>query len=152
PQRARTTELQRERTTLQGPLVPVLQELPEGQRRTTHLFLRGSFLTPGEVVTADVPACWPPLRADAPDRLAFARWLGGPDTPLTARVQVNRIWEQLFGRGLIATSEDFGKQGEPPSHPELLDWLARDFVDDGWSLKRMLRHLVLSATYRQSVA
>jgi len=153
PQRARTTELQRERATLQGPLVPVLQELPADQRRTTHLFLRGSFLSPGEVVTPDVPACWPPLPADAPrDRLAFARWLVATDNPLTARVQTNRIWEQLFGRGLVATSEDFGRQGDPPSHPELLDWLARDFVDEGWSLKRLLRHLVLSATYRQSVA
>jgi hypothetical protein len=152
-QRARTAELQRERGELQGPLVPVLQELPAGQRRTTHLFLRGSFLTPGEVVTADVPACWPSLPPDAEhDRLAFARWLVASDNPLTARVQANRIWEQLFGRGLVATSEDFGKQGEPPSHPELLDWLARDFVDEGWSLKRLLRHLVLSATYRQAVA
>ncbi len=156
-ERERIAALERERVEVAMPMVAVLAELPAAERRTTHLFVRGSFLTPAEVVTPGVPACWPPLAAAGPDgavrprdRLALARWLVAADNPLTARVQVNRIWEQLFGRGLVASSEDFGVQGERPTHPELLDWLAREFVDAGWSLRRLLRHIVLSATYGQS--
>ncbi|MGI8602532.1 MAG: DUF1553 domain-containing protein, partial [Verrucomicrobiales bacterium] len=85
-----------------------------------------------------------------PDRLAFARWLVSPENPLTARVMVNRAWAALFGRGLVKTTEDFGFQGEPPSHPELLDWLAAEFVKQGWSMKKLHRLIVTSVTYRQS--
>lgn len=150
---ARRQDLDARRAAIAVPLVPVLQELPADQRRTTRLLRRGSFLTPGEPVTAGVPACWPALPADAPpDRLAFARWLVAAANPLTARVQVNRVWEQLFGRGLVSTGEDFGRQGEPPTHGELLDWLACEFRDGGWSWRRLLRQIALSATYRQSAA
>jgi Protein of unknown function (DUF1553) len=149
--RAHVDMLERERAAMQMPQVPVMQELPADQRRRTRVHLRGSYLALGDEVTAEVPACWPPLPADVPrDRLALARWLVARDNPLTARVQVNRAWEQLFGRGLVATSGDFGTQGDRPTHPALLDWLASEFRDDHWSWQRLLRRIVLSATYRQS--
>jgi len=136
-----------------GPAVPVLRELPEGKRRTTRVHLRGSFLTQGDVVTPSTPKVWPGLAAEAPqNRLGFARWLVSRDNPLTARVVCNRIWSELFGRALVGTLEDFGSQGELPSHPELLDWLAAEFMDNGWSLRHLLRTIVLSATYAQSSA
>ncbi len=96
----------------------------------------------------------PPLasRSAAPDRLDFARWLVSRDNPLTPRVTVNRVWQAYFGTGLVATENDFGLQGERPSHPELLDWLARRFVADGWNLKSLHWLIVTSATYRQSSA
>ncbi len=134
-----------------NPAVPVLQELPPDQRRTTRVHLRGNFLTQGDAVSPATPAVWPPLPADAPwNRLGFARWLVSRDNPRTARVVANRIWFELFGRGLVTTIEDFGSQGEAPSHPELLDWLASHFVDSGWSLRALLRTIVLSETYAQS--
>lgn len=136
-----------------GPEVPVLQELPADRRRVTHVHRRGNFRDPGEVVTADVPKVWPPLPAGAPhDRLTFARWLVSRDNPLTARVIGNRLWSELFGAGIVTTLEDFGTQGEPPSDPALLDWLAAELVDSGWSLRHLLRTIVLSATYGQSSA
>jgi hypothetical protein len=115
---------------------------------------RGRYDAPGERVKAGVPeallGAWP---AGAPhNRLGLARWLTQPQHPLTARVVVNRFWAELFGTGIVKTLADFGAQGEWPSHPELLDWLARDFVDGGWNVKALLRTLVLSATYRQSSA
>jgi hypothetical protein len=135
-----------------GPAVPVLRELPADRRRATRIHRRGNFLDPGDAVSPDVPAVWPPLPPGAPrDRLALARWLVSPDNPLTARVLANRVFAELFGAGLVATLEDFGAQGEAPTHPELLDWLAAEFRD-GWSLRRLLRALVLSATYGQSSA
>ncbi|MBL8754535.1 MAG: DUF1553 domain-containing protein [Planctomycetes bacterium] len=134
-----------------GPAVPVLRELPEGKRRTTRVHRRGSFLDQGDVVTPDVPKVLPPLPTDAPrNRLGLARWLVSRDNPLTARVLVNRIWSELFGAGIVPTLEDFGTQGDPPSHPELLDWLAVHFVERGWSLRELLRTIVLSTTYGQS--
>ena len=119
--------------------------------RATHIHLRGSFLNKGEVVTAGVPALFPSLPDEQPaNRLGLARWLVSERNPLAARVTVNRIWEQFFGRGLVATSEDFGTQGEPPSHPELLDFLATELVARQWDVKAMQRLIVISATYRQS--
>jgi Protein of unknown function (DUF1553)/Protein of unknown function (DUF1549)/Planctomycete cytochrome C len=120
--------------------------------RPTHLLLRGDFLRPGEEVTAHTPEVLHPLhpRGARPDRLDLARWLVDPANPLTARVTVNRIWQRYFGRGLVATSNDMGTQGERPSHPELLDWLAGELVARSWSLKAMHRLIVGSATYRQS--
>lgn len=128
---------------------PVMLELPEP--RPTHVFVRGSFLSPGEPVTPDVPEVLPPLSGESTrNRLALARWLTMSENPLTARVVVNRIWEQYFGLGLVETSEDFGTQGARPSHPELLDWLATELVRLGWDLKALHREIVTSATYRQS--
>jgi hypothetical protein len=133
------------------PKVPVMVELPADKRRTTHLMVKGNFLNPGEKVEAGVPAAFLPLPKDAmPNRLGVAKWLLHPDNPLTARVVVNRYWAQLFGTGLVETEEDFGTQGEMPSHPELLDWLATEYVRIGWDTKAFLKLLVTSATYRQS--
>jgi hypothetical protein len=120
--------------------------------RQTFLQVRGDFLTPGEEVRPGTPAFLPPLhgRHGAPDRLDLARWLVDPANPLTARVAVNAVWQQLFGRGLVVTPENLGLQGEPPSHPDLLDRLAADFVSSGWNRKALIRRIVTSATYRQS--
>ena len=122
-------------------------------RRETYVRPRGSYLLRGEQVSPGTPACLPPMPAnERRDRLALARWLTAPDHPLTARVVVNRIWQMHFGSGLVATSEDFGLQGAPPTHPRLLDWLARWFVDARWDLKALHRLIVTSATFRQSSA
>lgn len=137
---------------------PVMQELP--QPRESYVQIRGSFLDRGPVVTPGVPAFLPPLPADLPaNRLALARWLVEPANPLTARVTVNRLWERCFGIGIVKTSEDFGRQGEAPSHPELLDWLACEFMSPmvgpaahPWDVKHLVRLIVTSATYRQSAA
>src|SRR5262249_14186238 len=121
--------------------------------RETHVHIRGSFLNKGETVSAGVPALFSGLpEGQAANRLSLARWLVSERNPLGARVTANRIWEQFFGLGLVATSEDFGTQGEPPSHPELLDWLAAEFVAKHWDLKALQRLIVTSATYRQSSA
>ncbi len=133
----------------QVPTTLVLEE--RGEKRPTHLFVRGSFLSPGEEVEPGVPAALGNLPEGAPrDRLGLARWLVSPENPLTARVTANRLWMQLFGNGIVPTAEDFGTRGDPPSHPELLDYLALEFVAGGWDVKALLRRLVLSATYRQS--
>jgi len=122
--------------------------------RATHIQLRGDFLSPGEPVTRGVFEVLPPLepRGSQPDRLDLASWLVSPAHPLTARVAVNRYWQHLFGRGLVASVDDFGKQGDPPTHPELLDWLAIEFQSHGWSTKRVLREMLTSTAYRQSSA
>jgi hypothetical protein len=131
--------------------VPVMVELPEKEHRTTRLLRKGNFLDPGDPVQPGVPAALHPLPPGAPmNRLTLARWLVDAKNPLTARVAVNRYWAQLFGVGLVETEEDFGTQGEPPSHPELLDWLAIRYRDSGWDTKALLRLIVTSATYRQS--
>lgn len=130
---------------------PIMRELPADQRRTTHIQLRGNFRVLGEEVTGGVPAAFPPLPAGEPaNRLSLARWLVDAENPLTARVLANRLWEAVFGLGLVRTAEEFGSQGELPSHPELLDWLAVELVRTGWDMKRFLRLLVTSAAYRQS--
>ena len=127
----------------------VLQEREEP--RATHLLARGDFLKPAEAVAPGVPASLHPLPPDAPrDRLGFARWLVARDSPTTARALVNRVWQACFGTGLVRTPEDLGRQGERPSHPELLDWLAVELMEGGWSLKRLHRLIVTSETYRQS--
>ncbi|MBW3596933.1 MAG: PSD1 and planctomycete cytochrome C domain-containing protein, partial [Planctomycetes bacterium] len=121
--------------------------------RETHIHVRGDFLSPGDVVTPATPAVLPPpAEAESRDRLDLARWIVSDENPLTARVAVNRFWQRLFGRGLVRTSDDFGSQGEPPSHPELLDWLASEFREGGWSEKRLVRMIVTSKVYRQSSA
>jgi hypothetical protein len=133
------------------PTVPVMVELPPNQRRETHLLIKSNFLDPGEKVEAAVPAAFPPLPKGAPaNRLGVAEWLVSPDNPLTARVAVNRYWAQLWGVGIVETEEDFGTQGEPPSHAELLDYLATEYVRLGWDTKAFLKMLVTSAAYRQS--
>ena len=135
------------------PTTLVMQERPPGQERPTHLHHRGEFLQPREAVTPGVPAFLPPLPANSPpNRLALARWLVDPANPLTGRVIMNRQWEALFGRGIVRTTEDLGLQGDLPSHPELLDWLAVEFSRQGWSQKKMLKLMVMSATYQQSSA
>jgi len=135
--------------------LPKLTRAPAMQRtripRETYLFVRGDFRSPGMAISPATPDWLPPL-ADAQnaDRLSLARWLVSSENPLTARVTVNRVWQEFFGRGLVFTSADVGAQGELPSHPELLDWLASEYGDQGWSTKALHRSLVLSATYRQS--
>jgi hypothetical protein len=155
-------QLQTQRGDLEAaiPSTMVMEELPAP--RETHLLIRGDFQQKGDPVRAAVPECLPPLgRAEKADRLALARWLVRLDHPLTARVTVNRFWEQVFGAGLVRTTEDFGSQGDWPSHPELLDWLAVEFrapspapLGSGalrpWDVKATLRLLVTSATYRQA--
>jgi hypothetical protein len=129
--------------------VMVMEERPKP--RDTFILIRGAYDKYGEKVAPAVPAVLPSPPADAPaNRLGLARWLVDPGNPLTARVTVNRHWQMFFGAGLVRTPEDFGVQGEPPTHPELLDRLATDFVRGGWNLKALHRRIVTSATYRQS--
>lgn len=132
--------------------IPVMVERPEGYKRKTHVFERGNWMVHGDEVQPGVPEDWNDMPEDSPkNRLGLARWLVSKDNPLTARVTVNRIWGQLFGTGIVETMEDFGSQGFPPSHPELLDWLALQFMDEHqWSIKKLLKQMVMSATYRQS--
>jgi hypothetical protein len=133
---------------LQIPTALVMQELPEP--RKTHILIRGAYDKKGDEVTADSPEILPAMPPGAArNRLGLAMWLVDPANPLPARVTVNRLWQSLFGTGLVRTSEDFGIRGDPPSHPELLDWLATEFVRTGWDVKGLLRLIVTSATYRQ---
>ncbi len=143
-----------EKTLREGTRSLVLRERPADNPRTTFRRHRGEFTQPKEEVRPATPAFLPQLPAEAPaNRLALAKWLVAADNPLTARVTVNRHWQAFFGRGLVATLEDFGYQSDPPSHPELLDWLATTFAEDlGWSVKKLHRLIVTSATYRQSSA
>jgi hypothetical protein len=135
---------------IKPPTTLVIRELPTP--RKTHVLKRGDFRTPGEDVAPGTPTGLPPgsTTPRAANRLDLARWLVSPENPLTARVTVNRLWAELFGQGLVLTPEDFGIKGERPTHPELLDWLAVEFVEGRWSVKSLLRQIVLSATYRQS--
>jgi hypothetical protein len=128
----------------------VMREQPGYARPSANIRERGTFTSPGELVYADVPSALNPLPKNSmPNRLGLAEWLVSDENPLTARVTVNHFWEAMFGHGIVETSEDFGTQGDPPSHPELLDWLATEFMHDGWSMKKMQRLIVTSATYRQ---
>lgn len=129
-----------------------MRERSAADQRVTHRHHRGEYLQPKEVVEPAVPALFEPLDTDRPaDRLALARWLVSERNPLVGRVTVNRGWRAFFGTGIVDTAGDFGTQSEPPSHPELLDWLAIDLQQNGWSLKRLHRQIVLSATYQQAI-
>lgn len=131
------------------PTVMVMKE--REVTRPTHLLVRGQYDLPGAKVTPGVPAALPPIPEGVPNnRLGLARWLVSPSNPLTARVTVNRFWQSYFGAGLVKTVEDFGSQGEWPTHLELLDWLATGFVESGWDVKQLQKTIVMSATYRQS--
>ncbi len=135
-----------------GTTTLVLQELPKPRR--TNVLIKGDFTRPADEVTPGTPAVLHPFHASGgqPTRLDLARWIMSPENPLTARVIVNRMWQQYFGRGLVETENDFGMQGTAPSHPPLLEWLARTFMEEKWSLKEMHRIIVTSHTYRQSSA
>ena len=151
PTRLRLAVARQQRDAIPFTTVPIMKDLPPEQHRVTKVQLRGNWQALGEEVQAGVPAAFHPLPPEAPrNRLTLARWLVDPENPLTARVIANRYWEALFGIGLVRTSEEFGNQGELPSHPELLDWLATELVREKWDLKKFLRLLVTSATYRQS--
>ncbi|MDP4939554.1 MAG: DUF1553 domain-containing protein, partial [Verrucomicrobiales bacterium] len=130
------------------PEIMVMEEMEAP--RQTYILERGLYSTRGEPVSPGVPHFLPPLPEGAPNnRLGLAQWTVSESNPLTARVTVNRYWQRLFLNGLVSTSEDFGSQGRLPTHPELLDWLARDFVEHDWDLRHLLKQVVLSATYRQ---
>ncbi len=148
---AEAKELEKEELEVlrKSPNVMVMGEA--ARPRETRLLKRGEYNQPGEKVEPGTPACLPPPAADLPrNRLGLAKWLADPRNPLTARVTVNRLWQMLFGTGLVATADDFGTQGEYPSHPELLDWLALEFVDGGSDVKATLRLIATSAAYRQA--
>ncbi|MBL8223413.1 MAG: DUF1553 domain-containing protein, partial [Bryobacterales bacterium] len=134
----------------QGVSTMVLRELPTP--RKTTVYIKGDFTRPGEEVGPGTPAVLHPLERPTgrPTRLDLAKWLVSPRNPLTARVLMNRVWQQYFGRGIVETENDYGMQGTAPSHPELLDWLAVEFMSKRWSLKEMHRLIVTSRTYRQS--
>ncbi|HZJ13683.1 MAG TPA: DUF1553 domain-containing protein, partial [Chthoniobacteraceae bacterium] len=148
--RKQWSEARKKRDAIPGASTLVMEERPDDARRETRLFVRGNFLAKDKVVAAGVPDIFPQLPPGRSDRLALARWLVSPENPLTARVFVNRIWAELFGLGIVETLEDFGSTGLAPSHPALLDFLALRFQNEQrWSLKTLLRELVLSATYSQ---
>jgi hypothetical protein len=131
--------------------LPVMVELPPARHRTTNVMIKGNFLDKGDKVEPGIPSSFHPLPPGAKlDRLGVAKWIVSPDNPLTARVAVNRFWAQLWGTGIVATEEDFGTQGDLPSHPKLLDWLATEYVRIGWDTKALLKLMVTSAAYRQS--
>ncbi len=151
PELQQRDDLAKQLAAYKADQIPRVMVMSDAQPRETHILARGEYLSPAEKVSFATPAFLPSQPADAPkNRLGFAQWLMAPENPLTARVQVNRIWQHYFGTGIIKTSEDFGVQSEYPVHGALLDWLAVEFRDSGWSMKHMHRLIVTSATYRQS--
>ena len=131
--------------------LPTVMVMSDDSPRQTHVLVRGSYDRPSDAVEPGIPAVLPPLPTGAPNnRLGLARWIVDRSNPLTARVAVNRFWQTYFGIGLVKTVEDFGAQGEWPSNPELLDWLATEFMDKAWDVKALQKTIVMSATYRQS--
>jgi hypothetical protein len=147
----RQAEAEREKYYDALPTTMIMRDL--ATPRPSFIRKRGVYDQLGDQVYANVPAIFPPLPKSEPNtRLAFAKWLVSPEHPLTARVTVNRFWQMLFGRGLVKTTEDFGAQGEQPSHPELLDWLAAEFIARGWDQRHLLKMIVMSQTYRQDSA
>jgi hypothetical protein len=152
---SRQADLRKQEESLQRKPVTsmIMQDNPPEKMRKTYVLDRGAYDSPkkDEVISPAVPAALPPMPEEAPaNRLGLARWLTDPDHPLTTRVAVNRYWMMLFGEGLVRTVGDFGAQSTPPSHPGLLDWLAVDFVQSGWDVKRMIKQIVMSQTYRRS--
>lgn len=152
PRRDELEQVAEQLESLNPVRTPIMREIPSERTRRTYILDRGNWLVRGEEVQPDVPESLNPLPEDTErGRLAMAKWLVSPDNPLTARVIVNRFWSKIFGRGIVDTPGDFGTQGSRPSHPELLDWLALAFVNDHhWSVKQLLKQMVLSATYQQS--
>jgi hypothetical protein len=145
-------EVKRRLVAVQPVPTPILKELPAKSRRATKVHVRGDWLNLGKQVTAGLPSMFPPLpKGEVANRLGLAKWLVAPDNPLTARVAVNRYWEQIFGQGLVDTPEDFGIRSKPPLHQDLLDWLAVEFATElKWDVKKLLKILVTSAAYQQS--
>lgn len=144
-------ELRAEQSRLINPIpeVMAMQEMPAP--RPAFLLKRGAYDAPGEPVTMNAPESIAPFKSEFPrNRLGLARWMFSDENPLTARVAANRLWQMMFGRGIVASSDNFGSQGDLPTHPELLDWLALDLRENGWDIKRFLKQIALSATYRQS--
>jgi mono/diheme cytochrome c family protein len=155
PEQKKLDELKKQLATIKGITTPIMKELPANQQRKTNIMIRGNFLDKGKEVTPGVPGVFPQPQAHGLqpvgfNRLELAKWLVDPKNPLTSRVTVNRYWEQIFGRGLVDTPEDWGIRGKYPTHPELLDWLATEFVAEKWDVKKLLKLIVTSATYRQS--
>ncbi len=147
--RVQQLRIEREKLIDSLPTVMVMRE--SETPRPTHVLNRGAYDAPGELVEAALPSALAPADAPpSPTRLDLANWMVSRDNPLTARVFVNRVWQSLFGRGIVKSVEDFGSQGEWPSHPDLLDWLAVEFMESGWDVKRLVKTIVLSGTYRQS--
>jgi hypothetical protein len=151
PLNAELRSFEKERADLEKAMPSTLVFKERKDERPAYILKRGEYDQRGPQVGRNTPLFLPPLPANAPrNRLGFAEWLVGARHPLTARVAVNRFWQQVFGTGIVKTTEDLGSQGEPPSHPELLDWLALRFIDDGWDAKKFMKRLVMSQTYRQS--
>ncbi len=149
--RTKLGELREERENVRRSVPTTLVWKERVEPRPAYILRRGEYDQKGREVGRRTPAALPPMKEDFPnDRLGFAMWLTMDEHPLTARVAVNRIWQQFFGTGIVKTSEDFGSQGEPPSHPDLLDWLAADFRDSGWDVKHLVKMIVMSGTYCQS--
>jgi hypothetical protein len=151
PERKRLAAANQELAAIKPVTVPIMRDLDPKQRRVTKVQLRGNWQALGNAVNEATPAVFHPLPEDAPkNRLSMAKWLVSRDNPLTARVQVNRLWETLFGVGIVRTSEEFGSQGDLPFHPELLDWLAAEFMDSSWDIKHMIKLMVMTRAYRQT--
>jgi len=151
PLHRQLAEIDKQRQQVEQQIPTTLVSKERSQPRPAYLLKRGEYDKRGDQVGRNTPAFLPPMPEKAPrNRLGFAQWLVSPAHPLTARVAANRFWQQFFGTGLVKTAEDFGSQGEPPSHPELLDWLAVQFREEGWDVKRLMKSIALSATYRQS--
>ncbi|WP_461782792.1 DUF1553 domain-containing protein [Prosthecobacter sp.] len=150
-ERTRLLAATQELAAIKPVTVPIMRDLDPKQRRVTKVQLRGNWQALGDAVNEATPAVFNPLPANEPkNRLTMAKWLVSRDNPLTARVTVNRLWESLFGTGIVRSSEEFGSQGDLPFHPELLDWLAAELMDSGWDLKHMLKLMLNSEAYRQS--
>ncbi|HEV3162968.1 MAG TPA: PSD1 and planctomycete cytochrome C domain-containing protein [Isosphaeraceae bacterium] len=151
PLNQQVAQVEKDRKKLDEQIATTLVSHERKEPRPAFLLDRGEYDRRKDPVERGTPQFLPPMPADAPrNRLGFARWLVAPSHPLTARVEVNRLWQQCFGTGIVKTTEDFGFQGEPPSHPELLDWLAVQFREDGWDVRTFLKRMVMSATFRQS--
>jgi hypothetical protein len=151
PMHQQVTDLQKQKTDFDNSIPTTLVMADMANARETFILVRGAYNKKADKVTAGVPAIFPPVPKDSPmNRLGMARWLVDPSHPMTARVTINRFWQQIFGTGIVKTAEDFGAQGQWPTHPELLDWLATEFVRTGWDVKGMIKLMVMSNTYQQS--